>query len=137
MRLWVMEEGDGEPDGTNPFQEDHDDVADIDSEDDNNNQIHFLPENNGWDEPALLPPAPIPPNRNNGPPNVRFNRRIQQGLLRLGPVDDNNNNNNRDGLQRFLAMAAADEEDGWDSDELNELDALDDLDALLAQLDQM
>lgn len=116
-RLWVMEEGDGEPDRNN--------------NNDNNQHHHhhvWAPpvETEGEEEEPVRwpemppapppPPAPVPPNRNNGPPNVRFNRRIQQGLIRPGQLD-----NNRDGLQRFLAMAAADEEDGWDSDELDDL----------------
>lgn len=92
-RLWDLEEGDGEDDG--------------------NNHIHFEVEAE-WEEEEeeeeiLPPPAPMPP-------DVRFNRRIEQALNRPDQL-----RNNRDGLQRFLAMAAADEEDGWDSDELDDV----------------
>lgn len=45
----------------------------------------------------------------------------QEILAEDGAPGENGNANgiNQDGLQHFLAMAAADEEDGWDSDELD------------------
>ena len=71
------------------------------------------------------PPAPNPPQGGAQPQQARagprVNRRVQQGLARPGrPIANHADPEN--GLQRFLRMAAEDQEDEWDSDELEDSD---------------
>ena len=44
---------------------------------------------------------------------------MQQGLARAQPIEPVMPGH---GLQRFLELAARDEEDGWDSDELDDIE---------------
>ncbi|CAF9916802.1 MAG: hypothetical protein GOMPHAMPRED_001109 [Gomphillus americanus] len=107
MQLWVMEEGDGDPGDVNLHP-----VAD---------DQFVQPEDDNLPQAAPPPPAPAPPAPALGHlddvPHVRYNRRAQRGLARPQALQGHAH-----GLQRFLAMAAADEEDGWDSDELDDDD---------------
>ena len=125
MRLWELEEGDGigvvrAPEARAPPVE-----------------VEFVEETD--DEVNAAPPAPAPPQvpaiarRANGavnalpqavhdnPNGVRVNARIQQGLARPQPIlPVQNRGPPVQGLQRFLRMVENDEEDEWDSDELDE-----------------
>lgn len=131
MRLWELEEGDGigvvrAPEARAPpvvveFVEDTDEEVNV-----------ALP------APAL-PRAPQPPQAAaivrqanvvmNAAPQavhgnqngVRVNARIQQRLARPQPIlQAQNGGPPVQGLQRFLRMVENDEEDEWDSDELDE-----------------
>ena len=115
QRLWDLEEGDGEgvvrpvdhPIRAPPIVPP---------------PVEVIFEEREVNNAAPPPPAPNPPQaaqaplraaqwENNG---IRVNRRAQQGLVRGRPVPNQN-----DGLQRFLQLAVEDQEDEWDSDELD------------------
>ena len=70
-----------------------------------------MPPNNVAVHPAPLRPRAARP----GPGNAHFHPR-PPGLAGRRPIE---------GIQRFLDMAQNDEEDGWDSDELEEEDESD------------
>ncbi|EEQ30324.1 E3 ubiquitin-protein ligase RNF14 [Microsporum canis CBS 113480] len=137
MRLWELEGGDGE--GAPLHIEDADVVnGEIEMIDDDDETGHPLP---------VPPPAPIPPR---AIPPINRNRRLppleeEIGLARLGlrggdvPVNrrraqpqqgiHNNQNGGVDGqvppdqlrgLQRFLYLVQHDQEDEWDSDEMDD-----------------
>ncbi len=116
LRLWELEEGDGAP---------------------NYAPAVFDPE----DDPALAPPPPPPP-APAPPPGLPFRpnpepglhaaqppalapvrgraARVQAGLQRPVPLPRNNQRPPIQGLQHFLQLAQGDEEDEWDSDEMDD-----------------
>ena len=128
MKLWELEEGDGIGVEREALpQERIPDVPHVEAVVD-------------VDVPPPAPPAPGPP-LNRPPPQahgnvpranagdnairVRVNARVQQGLARPQPFQPGRNLGVPvQGLQRFLQMVENDEEDEWDSDELD--DELDD-----------
>ncbi|EFQ97268.1 hypothetical protein MGYG_00309 [Nannizzia gypsea CBS 118893] len=135
MRLWELEGGDGV--GAPLHIEDPDIVnGEIEMSDDEDDTGHPL---------AVPPPAPVPPRA--GPRNRRLPPLAEEiGLARLGlrggdanrrraqPRRGANNNNNQNGaenndqvppeqlrgLQRFLYLVQHDQEDEWDSDEMDD-----------------
>lgn len=135
MRLWELEGGDGV--GAPLHIEDPDIVnGEIEMSDDEDDTAHPL---------AVPPPAPVPPRA--GPRNRRLPLLAEKvGPVRLGlrggdanrrraqPRRAANNNNNQNGaenneqvppeqlrgLQRFLYLVQHDQEDQWDSDEMDD-----------------
>lgn len=113
MRLWELEGGDGiqDPPRRHPplFENpNHNGPADIHARP----RVRAVPP----------PPAPIPP-RPEPVQGVRVNAQVQQGLVRPQPlVPAPARGPPVPGLQRFLQLAQNDEEEGWDSDELEDSD---------------
>ena len=128
MRLWELEEGDGENVDRQAYQnaleqEDEENGGDLD--------VNRQPAQLG--EEILPPVIVIPPVQVQPPPppppppqiifarpaEIRVNNPAQQGLVRREPVVPRAAQN-RPGqaLQRFLQLVEMDEEDEWDSDEL-------------------
>ncbi|KAM5443286.1 putative RBR-type E3 ubiquitin transferase [Microsporum ferrugineum] len=137
MRLWELEGGDGE--GAPLHIEDADVVnGEIEMIDDDDETGHPLP----VPPPAPIPPRAIPPiNRNRRLPpleeeigparlglrggDVQVNRRRaqpQQGIHnnQNGGVDGQVPPDQLRGLQRFLYLVQHDQEDEWDSDEMDD-----------------
>ena len=121
MRLWELEEGDGvDPHRFRPI-ENHEPIEDP-PEDQEEVLIDF------GAPPPPAPPAPPPPppvvRQQPAPPaanGIRVNARVQQGLARPRPVPNVLERGPPvQGLQRFLQMVENDEEDEWDSDELDD-----------------
>ena len=112
MRLWELEGGDdgeiGQGFGGAGLAMDFEDGDDLDDDDDDDNN------DNNWPEaPIQVPwpvaPAPMPPIR----PQVPAQR--AQGV-----IVRRQNDNGAPGLQRALQMIQDDEEDDWDSDEMED-----------------
>ncbi|MCJ1420795.1 translation termination inhibitor protein itt1 [Xylographa parallela] len=129
MRLWELEEGDGENVDRQAYQnvllqeeaEDHGN-RDVDVQPVHPG-IEIQPPNLGVPPVQIQPPAPpAPPALEiifEPPADVRINNRAQQGLVRREPVVLREAQNRpRQALQRFLQLVERDEEDEWDSDEL-------------------
>ncbi|MCJ1399953.1 translation termination inhibitor protein itt1 [Xylographa trunciseda] len=126
MRLWELEEGDGENVDRQAYQ---DALAQEDAEDGENHDADVQHARPGNEVPPAVPAvqhaqvhAPAPPPLQvifERPAGVRVNNRAQQGLVRREPVVPREAQN-RPGqaLQRFLQLVEMDEEDEWDSDEL-------------------
>lgn len=120
QRLWELEDGDGIGVERNPVPPALPPVEVVFEEEEVNNEGE---DDHGGDH-GIPPAAPAPPParahvqapapRANG---VRVNARAQQGLVRRAPLL--NNVNPDQGLQRFLRLAANDEEDDWDSDDFD------------------
>ena len=110
MKLWELEEGDGEGARGVPVRAPPADhrraAADVVV------QLH---------RPQR---APVPVRAPSPPPAVRVNPRIRQGLARPRPVgglpEQARGYPPMQGLQRFLQMVEDDNEEDWDSDELEE-----------------
>lgn len=119
MQLWVLEEGDGD-DVYLQQRRAHPDLEEDEDEDD-----LILEE-----EVVFLPPAPEPPRRrdvdfaaqgvigqgNAGRRQLPFRARNDAAGERARPEPAGG----REGLRRFLEMVNNDEEDEWDSDELED-----------------
>ncbi|MCJ1392361.1 translation termination inhibitor protein itt1 [Xylographa bjoerkii] len=126
MRLWELEEGDGENVDRQAYQNA---LEQEDAEDDGNQDVDVQPVQPGDEIPPPIlavpliqvqPPAPPPLQVIfERPAGVRVNNRAQQGLVRRELVVPREAQN-RPGqaLQRFLQLVERDEEDEWDSDEL-------------------
>ena len=134
MRLWELEEGDGV--GVDPHNfhivreveaEEVEEEEDHHEDEDDEIGVDFVDDDPHRALPAVLealqaqqlaPQAPVPP------PRVRVNARIQQGLARPHAAAEPHPGRGRpvQGLQRFLQMVENDEEDEWDSDELDDDD---------------
>ena len=128
MRLWELEEGDGigvdrevVRDAPAPEVEfvDEEVVPIID-------EVEPLPAIDAApplapELPAVLRAQPLAPRLPAAPRGVRVNARVQQGLARPRAADQNQGRGPPvQGLQRFLQLVENDEEDEWDSDELDE-----------------
>jgi len=128
MRLWELEEGDG----VGVDREVVRDAPAPDVEFVGEEVIHVvdvvehLPDVGAApplapEPPAVLQPQPLAPQLPAVPRGVRVNARVQQGLARPRPADQNPGRGPPvQGLQRFLRLVENDEEDEWDSDELDE-----------------
>ncbi|MCJ1248272.1 translation termination inhibitor protein itt1 [Trapelia coarctata] len=128
MRLWELEEGDG-------TEVDRDVVRDAPAP-----EVEFVDEEAvhvvdiaepipvvGAAPPLAPEPPAVPqaqllaPQLPAAPRGVRVNARVQQGLARPRQADHNPGRGPPvQGLQRFLQLVENDEEDEWDSDELDE-----------------
>lgn len=130
LRLWELEEGDGI--GVDraavrvalaaevEVEFDDEEVAPIED------VIEVLPAVGAAPPQAPAPPVILQaqaqaPQLPAAPRGIRVNARVQQGLARPRPPEQNPGRGAPvQGLQRFLQLVENDEEDGWDSDELDE-----------------
>ncbi|MCJ1406479.1 translation termination inhibitor protein itt1 [Ptychographa xylographoides] len=128
MKLWELEEGDGIGIDREAFRNAY---ANEEAEGDQNGEEVelFNPAVPVDLEPVALlaqvprvapiqPPAPQPPAPED---RIRVNPRAQQGLVRARPPEPIRGPPMQ-GLQRFLQMVEDDQEDEWDSDELDDDD---------------
>ncbi|MCJ1383569.1 translation termination inhibitor protein itt1 [Xylographa soralifera] len=129
MRLWELEEGDGENVDRQAYQNA---LLQEEAENNGNHDVDVQPVHLGVEIPppnlgvpaveVQLPAPPAPPPLQiifERPAEVRINNRAQQAQVRREPVVLRGAQN-RPGqaLQRFLQLVERDEEDEWDSDEL-------------------
>ena len=121
MRLWELEAGDGAGpgegyEGGRAMEYLMEDESD---EDDEEEEIDPLPApQNGRAPPQHIRAPPQQEQEPRRVPGVRVNGRVQQGLARPAPLPRLNGVEPPvQGLQRFLQLAANDEEDEWDSED--------------------
>ena len=125
QRLWELEEGDGiDPARFRPVEDFDEEEGDEDDEDGDHPGLAPPGDALAPPPPPPPPPAPPPPPQRQQPARrVRVNPRVQQGLARPRPMPNVLERGPPvQGLQRFLQMVENDEEDEWDSDELDESD---------------
>ncbi|MCJ1293888.1 translation termination inhibitor protein itt1 [Xylographa carneopallida] len=126
MRLWELEEGDGDNVDRQAYQNA---LLQEEAEDHGNRDVDVQPVHPGDEIPPPIvgvPPvqvqAPAPPPIEiifERPAEVRINNRAQQGLVRReAGVPRQARHRPGQALQRFLRLVERDEEDEWDSDEL-------------------
>ena len=130
MRLWELEEGDGigvdRQNFHNVPEVEEEEVEEEEYEDgDDEVAVDFVDDDHP--HPALPAVFAAPQAQQlapQAPPRVRVNARVQQGLARPGAAAEPHPGRGRpvQGLQRFLQMVENDEEDEWNSDELDDDD---------------